>query len=117
MKSDEVVLISHEEPMSIGIALDYLSEETIIYENRQLVLTEKHIIILDGEPCIKPKSLLRAASLDTRGLKEGQRARLNQLKTVVLEFKNHELKKVNCHYIQEANDILQKLKEQGIRMI
>ena len=35
----------------------------------------------------------------------------------VLEFKNHELKKVNCHYIQEANDILQKLKEQGIRMI
>ncbi|WP_195454615.1 hypothetical protein [Turicibacter sanguinis] len=117
MKSDEVVLISHEEPMSIGIALDYLSEETIIYENRQLVLTEKHIIILDGEPCIKPKSLLRAASLDTRGLKEGQRARLNQLKTVVLEFKNHELKKVNCHYIQEANDILQKLREQGIRMI
>lgn len=117
MKSDEVILTRHEEPMPIGIALDYLSEEAIIYENRQLVVTEKHIIILEGEPCIKPKSLLKAASLDIRGLKEGQRPKLNQLKTVVLEFKGHELKKVNCHYIQEANDILQKLKEQGIRTI
>lgn len=117
MKSDEVTLSSHEESMPIGIALDYLSEEAIVYENRQLVLTEKHIIILEGEPCIKPKSVLKAASLDIRGLKEGRRPRLNQLKTVVLEFKNHELKKVNCHYLQEANDILQKLKEQGIRII
>lgn len=117
MKSNNVVLLSKQEPMSIVIALDYLNDELIIYENRSLVITEKYIIVLEGEPCIKPKALIKSVSQDVKNLATGRGIRLNQLKTIKLEFKNKEIKKVNCHYIQEANEILNVMKNDHIKVI
>lgn len=102
--------------LQIGIALDYLSDETIVYENGNMVLTNHHVILLEGDPCIQPRRSLKKASLDTLDLKEGKQPKLYQLKTVVLQFKDGNVKKVPCHYLGEAKELLNNLKAQGIKI-
>lgn len=105
-----------ETSLSIGLALHYLNDEELIYENRHLIMTSQHVIILEGEACIQPRHLLKAAYINFHDLEQNQSMHLKHLKTLTLVFEDHEIKKVKCHYIEEAKDLLNALKEQGIKV-
>lgn len=102
--------------VQIGIALDYLNSEPIIYENRNMVLTHRHVIILEGDPCIYPISRLKKVSFDIGDLHEGRQPKLYQLKTVVLFLSQGETRKVLCRYLQEAQEIMKLISRQGIKI-
>lgn len=102
--------------LQIGIALDYLTDERIIYENRNAVLTNRHIIILEGDPCIYPMNQIKKVSFDFEELVNGKQPNLAQLKTVVLSLSSGEKRKISCQYIQEAQDISKRLIKQGIKI-
>ncbi len=119
MLAQEVKLAIKDEGnlnMPIGIALNYLNEEQIVYENRHVIITNQHVIILEGEPCIQPRSQLKAAYINFHDLDQSESTKLYDLKTVALVFQKQEIKKITCHYIEEAKDILNALKEQGVHV-
>ena len=100
--------------LSIETALQYLNDEELVYENRHLIMTSQYVIVLEGEACIQPRQLLKAAYINFHDFKQMESMHLNYLKTVTLVFENGEVKKVNCHYIEEAKDLLNALSEQGV---
>lgn len=120
MKATDVKLEGHsldyKHSIQIGVALDYLEDEMMVYENRQVVLTNRHLIILEGDPCIYPIKAIRKVSLGIEDLGLNQKPNLAQLKTVVLSLRANEKRKIVCRYLQEAQEILQRLEKQGVKI-
>lgn len=117
MLANDVKLVTSHLPsssLSIDSALRYLNDEELVYENRHLIMTSQYVIILEGEACIQPRKLLKAAYINFHDSKKIRLMHLKYLKTLTLVFENGEVKKVNCHYIEEAKDLLNALSEQGI---
>lgn len=102
--------------LSIEEALQQLNDEELVYENRHLIITSQYIIVLEGDACIQPRHRLKAAYINFHDSKQVGLVQLNYLKTLTLVFENGEMKKVNCHYIEEAKDLLNALSEQGVNV-
>ncbi len=120
MKATDVRLVgstfNNKNFIQIGVALDYLEDETIVYENRQVVLTNQHLIILAGDFCIYPLKFICQASFDLGELGKNKKPNLAQLKTVVISVRAGGKRKITCKYLQEAMEVMKRLEKRGIKV-